>query len=265
MDKDDGIMKKIFFDFKEMALHPRRFAEKAAQNKNLAPLSTEFTIAFAFFILYSILSSIVLYLSPAESAAAITGAPVNIDSPLWKIITVSLCGALFTVSGSASLLCGIMPFISKGRLSLRLPLLLILVPAAYFIFFIMPGIPSAVRIVLLICAAAGVFVPAFKHKEKFMRLLRCFFAISAVFILFQLVLLIPLCRLSPHMFMFLYFAEGILSLIYFVNFCMAFSGLSAAKASAALITAMTIVYVIIWSAQFSSLIPPDAAQILMMS
>ena len=258
-------MKKIFSDFAEMAIHPRRFAEQAVRNRNISILSVDFCAAFTVFILYSILSSVVMYLTPSGSVSALAGVPVNMEFPLWKIITVSFCGALFTMAGLASLLCVIIPFISKGRLSLRLPTLLILVPAVYFVFFLIPGVPAPVRNILAVSAAAAVFVPAFRKKDDFMRFIYCFFAVSAVFMIFQLLLLVPVCRFSTDIFTFLYILEGILSIIYFVNFCMAFSGLSAAKAAAAIITAVVIVYVIIWSVQFSGLISPEVAQILMLS
>ena len=128
-----------------MAIHPRRFAEQSVRNRNISILSADFCAAFTVFILYSILSSVVMYLTPSGSVSALAGVPINMEFPLWKIITVSFCGALFTMAGLASMLCVIIPFISKGRLSLRLPTLLILVPAVYFVFFLIPGVPAPVR------------------------------------------------------------------------------------------------------------------------
>ena len=257
-------MQNYFQDILQIIRHPKTFAEAIAWGKGIKPFSPDFFFSLICFSLYAVLSAAIIFIAPPEFYSAITGAPIHIEHNLWQILLVSSAGSFFTYMASISVFCAFMLFLSKGRLSLRLPVILVLLPAAYSAIFLL-RIHVFFHVLSALIAFVLMFVPAFRKNKSFLAMLYCIFLLSVLFIPFQVMLAIAVFFSLPKMFIALQAAEGLISLFYFVNVGKAMSGLSGSKTAAALIAAVLNVAAFSWSLRMAGIISPNIAQILSLS
>lgn len=264
-------MNKFFLDLKKLIFHPVLFAEVISSNnisfygayRGQIPLGGNLLFQFVFCLIYALLSSLTLYFTPSNFLAGSFGINFSVQSPFCLIFFIAFFSSVLTNASIASLSCAYMSFLSKGRLSIRLPLLLVLLPA-FFCALLFLSHSLALRVMIIFTALILAFIPAVKNYQQFVGLLYCFFSSMLLWAAFQILLLISIALNLGAFYSAIQFTEAIAMIFYFVCFGKAFYKLSSAKTASAFFSVIIAEGLLFWAISYTGILPHNINNLLML-
>ena len=258
------LMKKVFSDYfyetVSMLKCPKLYSAETSSAMRNFP-GRRFILPVSAFVLCSIIQAAFLVLGGESLIEAYSGLPMAVNSPFYVIFLVGLCSDFFTAFAISSLMSFYLPFLSAGRIPLRLPVVLILIPAAYASLFLIP-MPVFCRAIISLLPLAGMSISAKNNRQNFMALLYSVFMLSMPLLAFGLLMVFSAVLESSVLFFIINLVSSLFSLVYLIAFSSGIFKASAAKSFVALLAAGIFIMAYLQLLAFSKIIPPEIAQLI---
>jgi hypothetical protein len=253
-------MIKDFFPVKIISRPTETFAEIAAGRTGWAwPLGLYFASTLS--------SSILLADIPAEFLArASAGLPMPAGKGFLACFTAGLPGGIGFAFFSCALITGFSSLLRSGRLMFRVPL-----PAAgaaaYAFFFVARLHTRAAGAAGWLAAGAALALTlraALKERHAWLTLLKAFLSISVFTITADLAGAAAVLAGAPDAYRAAEYFFSFISLVWLIRAAAAITGLSAARAFAAVVPALLGTFAFAFSLLALGLLGPDVFQILLL-
>lgn len=222
-----------------------------------------FLFSLLVFCVYSILSAFTTFITPSEFYEQITGAQVVKNSGISVYIAAALIGGLFLNFITAAIMTVYTPFITGGKLFLRLPVIMAIIPILYSLPFLSVWqFPFFLKILLILIAFGLTIFIAIKNKAKFFALLYCLLMISTLYILCEFFVMLCVFLSNGEIYSVLQYIFSFVTLFYSVKINNGIFNTSSPKSAVAVISALLFGFVLIFSLQSIGLISNESFKAL---